>query len=60
MDSLWGAFETFTRYNRRTTRVIKNYEILGRYYQAIKDYLKGCGNNVPIISEDLDEEDEDE
>ena len=60
LDSLLAAFETFTRYSRRKTRVIKNYKILGPYYQAIKDYLKGCGNNVPIISEDLDEGDEDE
>jgi hypothetical protein len=29
-------------------------DVLLPYYKAILDYLEGCGNNVPILSEDVD------
>lgn len=55
LDMLWRTFEIYEKYKGKTLKVNRYRKTLEPYYQAIKDYLKGCGNNVPIISEDLEE-----
>ena len=54
LSRLKQGFIAYCQANPTKPAVIRSQDILLNYYQAIEDYLKRCGNNVPLLSEDLD------
>ena len=50
LDSMKKRLEQY-KTQTGTPNAIRIEAILDKWYEAIKDYLKGCGNNVPLLDE---------
>ena len=53
IERLKPAIDEFVAIKGRDPAVA---EVLKKNYVAIIDYIKGCGNDVPLLTEDLDKE----